>query len=84
MKKFLDGIVRHKDYCENCKYTERIVSRFVTRGIINDTIAILFVFNEARPCRSRVVREILDNRVTQPETVRQIALATIAYNKLER
>ncbi len=71
----IDGIQRHEKLCSRCKDTRRLIESLGSRGgFLSNGVAILFVLNEARPCKSRVIREYWeDNRVTVPATAQAIA-----------
>ncbi len=79
----IDGIVRHESYCQRCKDTRRLIESLGSRGgFLSNGVAVLFVLNEARPCKSRVIREYWDdNRITVPATAEAIAISYLKAYK---
>jgi hypothetical protein len=79
----LDGIIR-RPVCPT-RHLHYGIRRFFgtlpSRGFTNDAMTVLFVYDEKEPCNSRILKEVHDNRITNPETARRLALMYIRRHR---
>ena len=75
MNKSIDGIIKRR-VCPTAHrhhHIRRLFKTMRSHGMINDHMAVLFIYDKADPCKSHILKEVFDNRITNPATADAIA-----------